>query len=356
MLSLWRSCIAQIQENVEIMNRWQKGFHRLPEPVHPETDGAYREKVYQYGQATLYRYPGSADGENRCATPMLIVYALVNRPYMLDLSPKRSFIRGLLKAGMDVYLIEWKNPYHCIQKPTLEDYIQDSIHNVVNWIRTQHEQAKINLMGICQGGVFSLIYTALHPQNIKGLIPVVTPVDFHAGNNLFTHMAKHCDSAEISEALQVIPGDMLNMSFLQIRPFGLMVGKYLGMNKIIDNSETMDLFSRMEQWIFDSPGFSGPAWHQFIQKCYKDNQLVNNQLQLGKRTVDLTQVTCPVLSVTAEKDTVVPPESSEPLGKVISSTDYTHRPFPVGHIGTFVGGVSNKKIIPAICNWLIEHE
>ena len=341
--------LAQMQENLMLAQKLAINYSNWPRPYRPYADGLAREKVYQYGQATVYRYPGSTNSE---AVPLLIVYALVNKPYMLDLAPHRSFIRGLSNGNMDIYLIEWQDPKNNGHQPTLEDYIEDSINNVVQWIAARHQRHDVNLMGVCQGGVFSLIYTALHPDNIKNLVTMVTPLDFHAGDSIFTHLAKYCDTHKMSETMSTIPGGMLNAAFLQIKPFELLFGKYLRAYTLIDNPEQFDMFLRMEKWIFDSPDQSGPAWDKFIRDCYQDNKLVKNQMQLAGTTVDLRRIVCPVLSVIAERDHIVLPASTEPIGTAISSSDYTPLSFPVGHIGMFVGSKTNRQITPAIVAWL----
>ena len=350
---LWNSCLAQVQENLMLAQKLAGSYRSWPNLYRPYADGLAREKVHQYGQATVYRYPGSGNSE---AVPLLIVYALVNKPYMLDLAPNRSFIRGLSKGDMDIYLIEWQDPKACADKPTLENYIEDTIDNVVQWIATRHRRSDVDLMGICQGGIFSLIYAALHPENIKNLVPMVTPLDFHVGDSIFTHLARYCDTHKMSETLATIPGDFMNASFLQIKPFESLLGKYLKSYKVMDDPNQLDMFLRMEKWIFDSPDQSGPAWDKFIRDCYQDNKLVKNQMQLAGKTVDLKRIHCPVLSVTAVHDHIVPPASSEPLGQATSSNDYTHLSFPVGHIGMFVGSKTDKQITPAIVDWLAKRK
>ena len=350
---LTRMYEAQMAENLRMTQKLSDGVTRLTQfaPTSPLSDGAPRELVYEDRRMRLFRYPAAQPQP----IPMLIVYALVNKPYMLDLAPEKSFIRALGGQGIEIYLSEWKEPVRMARQPSLAEYVTGSIRNAVACVNERHGRQGVNLMGICQGGTLSLIYTALYPETVRNLITVVTPLDFHAGNNLFTHLSRHTDTAKVSDILGTLPGDMLNIGFLQFKPFELMIGKYLGMLDLVDDPEKLDFFMRMEQWIYDGQGLSGPAWHKFIKDCYQENRLVNNEMELGGVKIDLASITCPVLSATADKDHLVPLASSEAIGKVIRSQDYTHLRFTVGHIGMFVSEAMKKKVTPAIGQWLIKH-
>ncbi len=113
-----------------------------------------KEAVYEEDKLVLYHYKSRTKKQNN--TPVLIVYALVNRPYMADLQEGRSLIQGLLDQGLDIYLIDWGYPDNADRYLTLDDYINGYIDNCVDVIRSTHYLDKINLLGICQGGSFSL--------------------------------------------------------------------------------------------------------------------------------------------------------------------------------------------------------
>src|SRR5262250_2065049 len=146
-----------------------------------------REEICREDNVVLYRFTPLVERPFRI--PILIVYALVNRPYMVDLQEDRSLVRNLLKLGMDVYLIDWGYPSRGDRWLTLDDYIDDYLANCVDVVRERHDLEKINVLGICQGGTFSLCYAALYPEKIKNLITMVTPVDFHVADGLLNRWA-----------------------------------------------------------------------------------------------------------------------------------------------------------------------
>lgn len=318
---------------------------------------APKSEVYREDKLVLYRYDPVVD--NPLSPPLLISYALVNRPYMVDLQENRSLVRNLLQLGVDVYLIDWGYPGPTERWLTMEDYIDGYIDNCVDAIRETRDVDQVNLLGICQGGTFSLCYTALHPEKVKNLITMVTPVDFHvegtAGCGLLNTWVRGMDPDAMVNAFGNIPGDYMNFGYLMLRPFALNVGKYIDLPTIATDEDKLLNFLRMEKWIFDSPDQAGEAWRKFIRDFYQGNKLVSGEVELGNRTVDLQKITMPVLNLYAEQDHLVPPASSLVLGELVGSSDYTVQSFPTGHIGMYVSGKVQKSLPPLIADWLSEH-
>ncbi|HAS50900.1 MAG TPA: class III poly(R)-hydroxyalkanoic acid synthase subunit PhaC, partial [Gammaproteobacteria bacterium] len=174
---------AEIQS---FSDRLKQGAQTLAAVGEIETGVSSREAVYQEDKLTLYRYEPRV--ENPHPVPLLIVYALVNRPYMMDLQEDRSLIRGLLEAGLDVYLIDWGYPSADDHTLTLADYVQRYIGHCVDVLRERHGVDAINLLGVCQGGALSLCHSALYPANIRNLVTMVTPVDFQTPDNVLSHL------------------------------------------------------------------------------------------------------------------------------------------------------------------------
>jgi polyhydroxyalkanoate synthase subunit PhaC len=309
-----------------------------------------REEIWRDGKVALYRFRGERPPTAK--VPLLIVYALVNRPYMVDLQEDRSIVRNLLAQGEDVYLIDWGYPDRSDRYVTLDDYINEWIRRCVQVVARRHRVPKVNLLGICQGGAFSLCYTALHPQTVQNLVTMVTPVDFHTADNMLSKWTRAMDVDLLVDTLGNVPGDLMNWCYLTLKPFRLNLQKYVGLLDIIDDKAEVENFLRMEKWIFDSPDQAGEAFRQFIRDFYQANKLVKGGLEIGGRKVDLKRVTCPVLNIYAEQDHLVPPSASRPMGKLVGTKDYTELAFKGGHIGIYVSGRSQREVPPAIHRWL----
>ena len=342
-----------VEELVKFNQNFTKGVKNLLDSEEISAGVTPREEVYREDKLRLYRYQGSA-GIVQSKTPTLIVYALVNRPYMTDIQENRSTIKGLLDAGQDVYLIDWGYPDRADRFLTLDDYINGYIDNCVDAIRERHGIDKINILGICQGGVFSLCYSTLHQDKVKNLITMVTPVDCKTPDNMLSHWVQQMDIDLLVDTMGNLPGDMLNWTFLNLKPFQLMGQKYVSMVDIISDEKNVKNFMRMEKWIFDSPDQAGEAFRQFIKDFFQGNKLVEGGLMIGDDEVSLKNLTIPVLNIFAEQDHLVPPDASRALERLVGAKDYTELSFPGGHIGIYVSGTAQKTIPPVIGEWLDE--
>ncbi|OQX45138.1 MAG: class III poly(R)-hydroxyalkanoic acid synthase subunit PhaC, partial [Candidatus Sedimenticola endophacoides] len=263
-----------------------KGAENLLHADKIDTGVSPKELVYSEDKLRLYHYT-AAEGARQNPVPMLIVYALVNRPYMTDIQEDRSTIKNLIAAGQDVYLIDWGYPDGADSSLTLDDYINGYIDRCVDVVRERHGLERINLLGICQGGAFSLCYTALHQEKIKNLVTMVTPVDFQTPDNMLSAWVRHMDVDLLVDTLGNVPGELLNWTFLSLKPFSLTGQKYINMVDVLDDEKKLKNFLRMEKWIFDSPDQAGEAFRQFIKDFYQRNGLLNGGVRLGEREVDL---------------------------------------------------------------------
>jgi polyhydroxyalkanoate synthase len=322
---------------------------RSLDPV--DIGASQREEVWRDGKVALYRFrgEGSAPTQN---VPLLICYALVNRPYMVDLQTDKSIVRGLLERGQDVYLIDWGYTDRSDRFLTLEDYVQHFLGGAVDHLRERHGVPAVNLLGICQGGVFSLCYAALEPAKVRNLVTMVTPVDFHTDDNMLAGWARQLDVDLMVDTLGNVPADVMNWCYLTLKPWRLLVQKYVGLTDILDDKRALEDFLRMETWIFDSPDLAGEAFREFIRQFYQDNGLVNGSVRIGERDVDLRAVDMPVLNIYATQDHLVPPSASRPLGGLVGTKDYSEVSFRGGHIGIYVSGRAQREVPASIHDWL----
>lgn len=262
-------------------------------------------------------------------------------------------IRGLLEAGIDVYLIDWGYPDAGDRNLTLADYIHRYIGHCVDFLRERHQQDTINLLGVCQGGALSLCFTALYPEKIRNLVTMVTPIDFHTPDNLLTHLIRYVNVDLLVDSFGNVPGSFLNFAFLSLSPFRLAGQKYVDLVDILDDATALKNFLRMEKWIFDSPDQAGAAFRQFAKDFFQQNKLIRGEVVIGERRVDLAAIVMPVLNVYATQDHLVPPAASKVLKDLCRSRDYSELSFRGGHIGIYVSARAQREIPPAIAAWLI---
>ncbi|MDG2537702.1 class III poly(R)-hydroxyalkanoic acid synthase subunit PhaC [Dyella jiangningensis] len=326
------------------------GLSNLKHQREPDYANTPRDAVYREDKLTVWHMKGQ--GKPTTKTPTLIVYALVNTVWMTDLQEDRSLVRNLLEQGEDVYLIDWGYPDGADRWLTLDDYINGYLDRCVDAVRKAAGAEAINLLGICQGGTFSLCYAATHGEKVKNLITMVTPVDFQTPDNMLSSWSRDLDVDLFVDTMGNIPAELLNWVYLTLKPVRLNQQKYVGLVDILDNPKELQNFLRMERWIFDSPDQAGEAFREFIKDFYQQNKLIKGEVVIGGKPVDLGMITQPVLNIFAEQDHLVPPDASRALGRHVGTTDYTQLAFKGGHIGIYVSGRAQREVPPAIHQWL----
>jgi polyhydroxyalkanoate synthase subunit PhaC len=323
---------------------------------------APKEEVWRQDMVRLYRYTPVVDKPAR--VPVLLAYALVGRYQMIDLEEDRSFVRKLLAQGLDVYMVDWGLPGRAQRWLTIDDYVSGYLDDCVDVIRRRAGVDAINLLGICQGGVFTACYAALFPKKVRNLVLTVTPIDFHGDQkspedgagymNLWARSLTPEDIDLMVDTMGSAPGAMVGFSFLMMNPIGNVTKYTTELVEILDDEAKLLSFLRMERWIADRPGHPGEVMRQWFKDLYQGNKLVNNELMLGNRRVDLRHITMPVLNVYADGDVIIPTACSRGLKGVFGTKDYSELAVPGGHIGTFVGGKSQKVLAPSIAQWFKE--
>jgi polyhydroxyalkanoate synthase subunit PhaC len=310
--------------------------------------------VYEEDRVKLKHY--RLEGEAKLKTPLLVVYALINRETMLDLQPDRSVVKNFLRDGIDLYMIDWGYPTRKDHFLTIDDHVNGYIDHAVDFIRKKHDLPRINLMGICMGGSFCVMYSALHPEKIKNLITTVTPTYFDTDTGLLHIWMKSIDADRLVNTFGNIPADLMNLGFLLLNPARLMIDKYVGFLENMDNKPFVENFVRMEKWIFDSPDVPGETFRQFVNDCYKKNLLIQSKLELNGKRVDLSKITMPLLNFYGMFDHLVPPAACEQLTKHVGSTDTEDIKLDTGHIGIYVSSKCQREFAPKIARWLMERD
>lgn len=310
--------------------------------------------VYEEDRLKLKHY--KSETKIRSPRPLLLVYALINRETMLDLQPERSVVQSFLKEGVDLYMIDWGYPTRKDRYLTIDDHVNGYMDNIIDFIRKRHNLNKINLMGICMGGTFCVIYAALHPDKIQNLVTTVTPTHFDTDQGLLHIWMQNLDVDKMVDTFGNMPGDLLNFGFLLLNPARLMIDKYVGFLENLDNKKFVENFVRMEKWIFDSPDVPGETFRQFIKDCYQKNLLIQNKMEVGGQRVDLKKITMPLLNYYGKYDHLVPPEACERLTKKVGSKDTENVCLDTGHIGIYVSSKCQKEFAPKIALWLKTRE
>lgn len=338
-----------MQENANFMEHIMRGSMALMKIAAIAYEYNQRELVFQHDKVKLYHYRATVKKNH--TTPVLVVFATVNRPEILDIFPEHSFIRGLLENKMDVYLLDWGYPDLNDKHLSLNDYIS-YLNDCVTFIKEKTQLNKVDLLGICQGGLLCLCYALLY-QTINKLVLISTPIDFHTSDNTIAKFLNQIDVNNMVSVMGNVSGAWLTQFFISLRPFELIGKKYLRFVDNISDEEMTNRFLRIEKWLYDAPDQAGVAFTEFAHDYYRDNKLIKGEIRLQGKRLDLKNLNIPVLNVMAEEDEIIPMSSSKALKTIVSDKLYNEITFPSGHIGIYVSDKVGKAMPSAIAKWLI---
>lgn len=363
-----RSAARLVADSADLGGRMLDGARHFYSIADEEVEVATTAKteVLRVDKMRLYRYEPLAP--RRVSTPLLIVYSLIGRYTMLDLQPDRSIIRNLLEQGIEVYLVDWGNPGradHCLR---FEDYVEEYVARSVEHIRESESVDQVALLGVCEGGVFTSSYAALHPEHVSHLAVAVTPFDFHADteepdkpeHGFLNRWARNVDAEVIEELIDsfgCLPGHLTGLIFQEMTPAKTLTKYNWDLPAALAGSRDQALhFLRMEKWLADRPHHPAAAAKQWMVELYRENRLARGEFHLDGQRVDLKRLTMPILNIFAHKDHIIPAPTSRALRHLAGSDDYSELELPVGHIGTFVSRKANRRFSDTLADWLAKRQ
>jgi len=309
------------------------------------------EVVYEENKLRLLHYESRTEEQHD--VPILVVYALINRPYILDLQPERSVIRTLLDNGFDVYMIDWDEPSTLDRSLTLDDYVNRYMENCVDEVRERSGHDSINVLGYCMGGTMSTMYAALNPEKVRNLALMAAGLCFAGDSGVLELWGddEYFEPRAVTDTFHNVPAEFLDVGFALMDPVQNYVTKYVNLYENVENEDFVENFARMEEWLGDGIDVAGQTFVEFIEDIYQENKLMQNELYLGGEHVDIENIDMPVLQIVAEYDHLIPPEASKPFNDAVPSDDKTIMEFPTGHIGMSVSSKSHAELWPDVCDW-----
>jgi polyhydroxyalkanoate synthase subunit PhaC len=263
-------------------------------------------------------------------------------------------VAHFVKAGFDTYLIDWGKPTFSDRHLNLNSYVNGYLRNIVNHLQKRTSSPQVNILGYCMGGTMSSIFTALHPRLVKNLILLAAGIDFATRDgllNLWTD-SRYFDVDAFIDAFGNCPPEYLQACFLLLKPVRNLLAKPAALFERLDDKKHVEEFVTMEAWLNDNVPVAGEVFREFVKYLYQQNLLVQNRLTVGKRTVDLKQITCPVLNLMADQDDLVPPAQSQTFNDLVGSQDREAIRLATGHIGLAMGSAAQRELWPHAVQWL----
>jgi polyhydroxyalkanoate synthase len=326
-----------------------------------------RDVVWTHRGTTLYRYRSS---ERRYAVPLLLVFALINRPDIFDLRPGGSLIEYLLEEGFDVFLLDWGYPQEEDAEMGLDSYVCDELHWAIRETLRASEADELSLMGWCIGATLCAMYCGLEPeadggtngraaagpaQPVRNLALLTMPIDARDSTYASWVGDPELDVEQVAEQWRVLPGPAIDFANKLLKPVTNFWTNYRRLWQAVQDGQARpDAYQPMAKWVADNPAFPGRAWAQWIQMMYRDGTLVTGRARLRGRRIDLHRIDQNLMVVTAGADHIAPRPGTMPIFDLVSSEDVTHIDRPGGHIGLIAGSAARKEIWPEMAGWLAE--
>jgi len=292
--------------------------------------------------------------EKQVRTPLLISYAIINRYYIFDIDPKKSWVKNLLEQGFDVYLIDWGTPTKIDQFLGFDEYVNGYMDNCVDFICKEADVDKVSIQGYCTGGTLATIYSSLHSDRVKNLIVTAPVIDGWKDTTVVSNIAKYFDVDKLVDTVGNMPPEFIYFCFSILKPFEQGVEKYLKFLNNVDNEKYVDSFLKIEKWLDETPPIPGELFRQWIKGIYQDNLLIQNKMYVKNKLVSLENLNMPIFTQVAVGDHLVSPECSRPLHYAVVTDDKNLEIYPTGHVGMIASSFSQKNVLPKLTDWLKE--
>jgi polyhydroxyalkanoate synthase len=315
-----------------------------------------KQLVWALNKAKLYRYVPVLPSQARHRIPLLLIFALMNRPYILDLRPGHSFVEFMVSRGYDVFLLDWGVPGYEDRNLKFDDYTLDYMPRAIRKLKSISGSEEFSMLGWCIGAILTTIYAALRPDDgLRNLLLLTAPLDFSNREALtFARWTeeRYFDVDRVLGTFGNMPAEMIDYGAKALKPVENYVGKYCKLWDNLDDPRAVESWHAMNTWVTDNIPMTGGAFRQLIVDLYRNDRLMKGELVIRGQRIDLERLRAKLLTVIAEGDHITPPCQSEQfLGKVGSKDKEIYR-VRGGHIGIMAGSGAHTQTWPYIDKWL----
>jgi polyhydroxyalkanoate synthase len=315
-----------------------------------------KELVWTLNKAKLYRYVPVVPAKKRHGVPLLLVFAIMNRPHILDLRAGHSFVEFMVGRGFDIYLLDWGIPGFEDRNLKFDDYALEYLPRAIRKMKSISGAEVFSLLGWCIGAILTTIYAAMRPEDgLRNLLLLTAPLDFSNRDEVtFARWTdeRYFDFEKILNAFGNMPAEMIDSGAKALKPIDNYITNYCKLWDNLDNPRTVEAWQAMNTWVTDNIPMAGAAYRQLIVEFYRNNALIQNRLRMRDEVVDLGKIQANLLTVIAEGDHITPPCQSEAILDKVSSLDKEIYRVAGGHIGIMAGSSAHKTTWPHIEEWL----
>ena len=309
--------------------------------------------VHAENKWRLLRYRG---GARRWDVPVIVIPSLINRHYVLDLMPGKSFVEWLVAQGHDVFMIDWGTPADEDRFLEFDEICDRYIGRALRVACRVSSQSQAHVLGYCLGGTLAAIHTAVRPERVASLTALAAPIAFAEGGLLAKWTrTRTFDVDALVDAMGLVPWPLMQAAFHLLRPTSGLTKAVSLIDRLWDD-EFLDAFIAIERWGNDNVSFPGACYRRYIEELYRGDALMRGTFSLSGNLVRLGSIRCPVQAVTFEHDHIVPWRSATPLLDTVSSADTHHIHLPGGHVGAVVSRKAAEHLWPQLSAWWRTHD
>jgi len=265
--------------------------------------------VFQNDLMQLIQYEPTTP--NVLKRPILIVPPWINKFYVLDLTPEKSFVRWCVDQGLTVFIISWVNPDGHLAKKTFEDYVLEGPLAALGAIKQATGESKVHAIGYCVGGTLLAItlahMAAKRDHRIASATLFASQVDFTYAGDLKVFADE--------EQIAALERQMAERGYLDSRymanSFNLMRSNDLIWPYVINNyfkgkdPMPFDLL----YWNSDSTRMAAANHSFYLRNCYLNNNLARGEMMIAGKPIDLKAVKVPIYNLATREDHIAPAKS-----------------------------------------------
>lgn len=332
-----------------------RAYHAAPARREPF---AAARLVFEKGTTKLWDYAPGSDGP-----ALLVVPSLVNRFDILDIAPDRSFLRFLAGVGFRPFVVDWDAPGPQEQRFSIADYLSQRLVPALEAVVALTEGVPVHLIGYCMGGLFALALAAgREAGRICSLTLLASPWDFAQGvggvpgaatslGDVFLRQARAWEG-HLSQ-VGFVPTDFLQAMFTGFQPLDVLK-KFMRFSQMDPSSPEASRFALVEDWLNDGVPLAYPVAMETLRDWYAGNLPGRLAWRIEGELIDPRKLAVPTYIVVADKDRIVPPESTLPLARLIQGAQLKRA--ALGHIGLMTSDTAAQDVWAPLAVWLARTE
>jgi polyhydroxyalkanoate synthase len=293
---------------------------------------------------------------------LLIVPAPIKRPYIWDLLPPVSVVRRCLHGGLRVYLIQWERPGGPEQGFGLAEYADRLLLDCLRAIAAEGRQPQAFLAGHSLGGTLAALFSALHPDRVRGLVLLGAPLHFGRDAGLLGAVSAAAPRVDaLTAILGNVPGSFLSTASFAADPVTFGWWRWVDWLGSLPDPHALQTYVRVERWALDEMPLARRLFEELCEFLFREDRFVRGTLQVGGTRVAPELVTAPLLSVVDPQCRLVPPQAVLPFHDAVGSTDtkclgyHGDTGVAIRHVGMLVGREAHERLWPEVIRWVRAH-